>query len=388
LNLRVNGTTAGALLTLVRAGRASTRTDLGQLTGMSRTAVSARVSALLSAGLLREAGELASTGGRPPGVLLFNADAGVVVGVAIGRSRSQVAVFDLEGRMQLGESHDHSVGSGPGEVMPGIAERVAGMLAGSSASVLGVGMSLPGTVNPERRVSLDSPVMRGWDGIEIANYLLDVTSSPIYLTNDTSALTRSQLLGGQRHRDTLVVKASTGLGLGLILDGRLIGADRGVIGELGHTKVDGAAGRLCRCGATGCLEAVASGWALTQELQDSHGLSVRHVRDVVGAALDGNPAARNALRESGRRVGEVLAIAVNLLNPDEIVLGGDMALAFEIFSAGVREAVYGLSTASATRSLGFSPAAHGENAGLVGCAAVVIDHELDAATVDQRLGTS
>lgn len=377
-------TSAGALLALVRAGRASTRADLGQQTGLSRTAVSSRVGALLTAGLLMESGELASTGGRPAGALLFRSDAATVVGVAVGRSRSQIGIFDLEGAVQETESHDHEVGSGPDEVLPPLVERLAGMLAGRTGPVLGLGLSLPGTVDPERRVSVDSPVMRGWGGVPLQPYVAGVTEAPVYLTNDTAALARSELLGHSPARNALVVKASTGLGLGLVADGRLVGAERGVIGELGHTRVTAAGDRLCRCGATGCLETIAGGWALTQELQES-GLPVRHVRDVASLALEGNPAARNALRQSGRHVGEVLAVAVTLLNPETVVVGGDMGRAFDLWSAGVRESVYGLATAGSTRDLTFRPATHGEHAGLVGCAATVIDHELAPEAVDSRL---
>src|SRR4051794_32022418 len=101
---------AGDLLEHLRAGRASTRSDLQRLTGLSRTAVAARVSALTDAGLVVPGDESVSTGGRPPGTLLFNADAGVVLAVAIGRSRSQLAVFDLEGRELAGDTRDHEVG--------------------------------------------------------------------------------------------------------------------------------------------------------------------------------------------------------------------------------------------------------------------------------------
>ena len=96
--------TAGELLELVRTGRAGTRVDLRRLTGLSRTAVVARVQALAAAGLLLAGEELASTGGRPPGGLLFNKDAGVVLAVALGRSRSQLGVFDLDGHELAGDS--------------------------------------------------------------------------------------------------------------------------------------------------------------------------------------------------------------------------------------------------------------------------------------------
>ncbi|WKN48591.1 ROK family transcriptional regulator [Nocardioides sp. Arc9.136] len=381
-------TTAGGLLSLVRAGEASTRADLGRLTGLSRTAVSQRVTALVAAGLVTEGTGLASTGGRPAGSLSFNVDAAVVVGAAVGRSRTQVGVFDLDGREIVGDTRDHEVGSGPDEVMVDVAERLRTLLDGIEPPVLGIGLSLPGTVDPERRVSVDAPVMKGWDGVPLAPYLHDACAAPLHLTNDTSALTRSELFGpAPLGSDVLVVKASTGLGLGVIADGRLVNGSRGVTGELGHTRVEGADELLCRCGAHGCLETVAAGWAMVNRLVEG-GTEARHVRDLVALALDGDPVARSMLRESGRRVGEVLAVAVNLLHPQTVVVGGDMGSAFDLYTAGMRESVYARAAGSVTRDLRFAPAAHGDSAGLVGCAALVIDHELSPAAVDARLRAS
>ena len=113
---------AGEVLELLRSGRAATRSDLRRITGLSRTAVVARVSALAEAGLVAVGEELASTGGRPPGSLVFDAGAGVVLAAAVGRSRSQVAVADLAG-VELGSSAlDHEEGAGPQVVMPGVAD--------------------------------------------------------------------------------------------------------------------------------------------------------------------------------------------------------------------------------------------------------------------------
>lgn len=382
----MNETSAGALLELVRTGRASTRADLARLTGLSRTAVTARVAALSEAGLLVEGGELASTGGRPPGGLAFNVDAGVVVGMAVGRSRSQVGLFDLDGRELAHDSADHEVGTGPEVLMASVADRARLLLLDVVAPVLGVGVSLPGAVDPQRRVSLDAPVMQGWDGVPLSPYLSEALGDvPVHLTNDTSALARSEgFARPDASRDALVVKASTGIALGIVADGRLLHAGRGLTGELGHSRVDAAGDRLCRCGATGCLETIAAGWALVARLADEGG-QARHVRDLVDLALRGDAHARALLRESGRHVGETLAIAVNLLNPEVVVIGGDMGQAFDLYSAGVREAVYARATARATRRLDFAPARHGDAAGLVGCAALVIENELSVAAVDARL---
>lgn len=379
------GGSLGEILDLVRSGRASTRSDLRRLTGLSRTAVVTRVNALHDAGLLLLGTELASTGGRPPGALVFNRDAGVVAAAAVGRSRSQVAVFDLLGEELDTAAVDHEVAAGPDAVMPVVAEQLGRLTRDRAMPVLGIGMSLPGTVDPERGVSVDSPVMTGWDGVELATYLADVATCPLYLGNDADVLARSERLAqGDRYRDLLVVKASTGLGLGIIADGRVVSGHRGGAGEIGHTKVEAADGRPCRCGDTGCLETIAGGWALVAQLHDSD-RPVGHIRDLVALALDGDADAKQLLRESGRRLGDVLAVAVNLVNPEAVVLGGDMAAAFDVYAAGVRESLYARAAALATRDLLVLPSTYGDRAGLVGCAALALDHVLSPAAVEQRL---
>lgn len=380
-------TTAGALFDLIRSGRAHTRGDLRRLTGLSRTAVTARVSALVASGLLLPGEELASTGGRPPETLVPNPDAGVVLAVAVGRSRSQVGVFDLVGTELRADSEDHPAGTGPDELMPRIAERAAAQLAQTSAPLLSVGLSLPGTVDPVRGMCIDSPVIPGWDGVELGPYFAAFTDAPLVLANDADVLAQSETLGRDRGMtDVLVVKASTGLGLGIVANGRLVRGHVGAAGEIGHTKVEAARGLPCRCGSTGCLEAVAGGWALVARLAPTEP-DIHHIRDLVAAALAGNATARGLLRESGRHVGDLLATVINLLNPQAVVIGGDMADAFDIFAGGVREGVYAQATSLTTRDLQFSPAAHGGRAGLVGCAALALDAVLSPWAVDSRLAT-
>lgn len=377
--------TAGELLELVRTGRASTRSQLRTLTGLSRTAITTRVSALTSAGLLLLGEELASTGGRPPGALVFNQRAGVVLAVAIGRSRSQLAVLDLDGGELAADSRDHEVGVGPDELMPQIAQRLTGLLSDVDIPVLGIGLSLPGTLDRARGLSIGSPVMSGWDGVALAPYLESAARAPLFVANDADVLARSEQLGGAGSADdVLVLKASTGLGLGIIAGGRVLSGHLGAAGEIGHTKVDAAAGRPCRCGATGCLETLAGGWALVAKANEG-GHRVQHVRDLVALALQGDPTARGLLRDSGRELGEVLAVAINLLNPAAVVVGGDMAPAFDFYVAGMRESVYGRAAPLATRDLRFLPATHGDRAGLVGCAALALDHVLSPPAVDARL---
>jgi predicted NBD/HSP70 family sugar kinase len=382
------GATAGEIFALIRDGSVTTRAEVGRVTGLSRTAVAARVAALQASGLVLEGAEASSTGGRPPARLAFNADAGVVLAAAIGRSRTQLGVCNLAGEVLTAVNVDQEIGLGPDELMPDIAKRLEILLdesGHSSAEVRGIGLSIPGTADTARGCSLDSPTMSGWDGIALPPYLRELTDGPIRLDNDANVIVLSERRG-QRDRfdDMVLVKASTGLGAGIVAGGVLQRGALGGAGEFGHTKTPEATGISCRCGDTGCLEAIAAGWAMVRQMQQQ-GHDVIHIRDLVDLAVGGDTDARRLIRESGRHIGEVLAGAVNLLNPEALVIAGDMAKVYDILVAGLRETVYGNASALATRELRILPSTHGEQAGVIGCATMILDHVLSAAAIDAAL---
>ena len=306
-------------------------------------------------------------------LLRFNRDAGVVLAGAIGRSRTQLGVCDLDGTVLASSDLDQEVGPAPGELMPAVVAGFTSLLAGlgrPASAVRAVGLCIPGTVDLERGASLDSPIMAGWDGVELAPYLRDLTSAPVFVDNDVNVMALSERRGHlEHHRDLLLIKASTGVGVGIVSGGQLLRGVLGAAGEIGHTKIPAAQGLPCRCGDTGCLEAVAAGWALVQSAR-AKGHDVDHVRDLVRLAVQGDADARHLVREAGRRVGEVVAAAVNLLNPEAVVVGGDLAGAYDIFVAGLRETLYAQASALATRELVIVPVTHGDRSGVVGCAAM------------------
>jgi predicted NBD/HSP70 family sugar kinase len=383
--------TAGEVFALIRDGIVTTRAEVRGVTGLSRTAVGARVAALTARGLVTEKADGASTGGRPPTLLRFDADAGVVLAVAIGRSRTQLAIANLTGEISARTDVDLDGGVGPDDLMPDLVKRLQVLLEESGhppAAILGVGVSMPGTVDLARGCSLDSPIMSGWDGIALAPYFRDLTAAPVVVDNDANVMALAQRQGDYRDVDDLVLlKLSTGLGAGIIAGGSLQRGSVGAAGEFGHNKVAAAAGLPCRCGDTGCLEAIAGGWAIVRTLQQQ-GHTVGHIRDVVELANRGEPEARRLIRESGRHIGEAIAAAVNLLNPAVVVVGGDMARTYDILVAGLREALYGNATALATRVLQVVPTSHGEGSALQGSAALVLDRILSADAVDEVLAVS
>jgi predicted NBD/HSP70 family sugar kinase len=378
----------GDVLSLISAGRATTRAELGRVTGLSRTAVAARLAALRQANLVIEDEPGPSGGGRPPARLSFNSDAGTVLAAAIGRSRTQLGVCNLAGDLLASSEIEQEVGAGPDEVMPKVTTNLGFLLEQAGrppGSVRAFGCSIPGTVDLERGASLDSPLMTGWDGVELAPYLTSLAVAPVLVDNDATVLALSERRGHlETYLDVLAVKASTGLGAGIVANGVGIRGARGAAGDIGHIKTPAAEGKACRCGDTGCLEAVAGGWALVQEMQ-ARGRDVGHVRHLVALAVAGDAEARRLIREAGRRLGEVLASAVNILNPEAVVVGGDMAAAYDTFVAGMRETLYAGATAAATKDLQVLPSTHGDRAGLVGCASLALDHVLAPHAIDALL---
>lgn len=386
------GGSAGELFQLVRTGQAATRSDLVRLTGLSRTAVNARLDDLRRLDLVVETGPGPSTGGRPAGRVDFHPQGGVVLAAALGVTRSQLAVCDLSAEVVVETSLALDLAEGPDPVLDRVGRELQRLLerAGRSGeSVRGTALALPGPVEASAGWLVRPPGLPGWSEVPIRPQLARRWPVPVSVDNDVNAMAVAEhrAAGHDEATDLLLVKVSTGIGAGLVLSGRIHRGAVGAAGDIGHTAVHGADGVVCRCGNEGCLEAVASGAAVVRQLA-ARGRDVSRVADVVALVDEGDPEAHGLVRLAGRRLGEVLAQAVNLLNPSVLVLAGDLALAQEPLLAGVREAVYARATTLAARDLEIRPSALGEQAGLVGCAVTVLDEVLAAEAVDRELARS
>ena len=378
---------AGDLLRLIRQGAANTRSDLGRLTGLSRTAVTLRVGQLLDHGLVVERADGGSTGGRPPVRLAFHADGGAVLVAALGASRAQVAVCNLAGEVIAETGLSVDLTPGPEKVLGSVARRMERLLAGSgrdAGQLRGVGVSLPGAVDIATARSVSPAVLPGWGDVAIGEYFTARFPAPVHVENDVNVLALAEHRRHPEVADLLVIKASTGIGAAVISGGRLQRGALGAAGEIGHVKVTDGGGAVCRCGDVDCLEAVASGWALVRQLSAA-GHTVTDARGLASLAQAGDQFAIQVVREAGRRLGEVLAAAVNLLNPALIVIGGDLAYAYDPLVAGAREEIYRRATAIGTRSLRIAPSLMEEQAGVLACAGMVLDRVLSPRSVDAAL---
>lgn len=224
----------------------------------------------------------------------------------------------------------------------------------------------------------------GWGDVAIPEFVTDRFPVPVRVDNDVNVLALAEHHLHPGVDDLLVIKASTGIGAGIIAGGRLQRGALGASGEIGHVKVADGPGAACRCGDVDCLEAVASGWALARQF-DELGKPVSDALGIAELVRAGDPDALRLVREAGRRIGEVVAGAVNLLNPALVVVGGDLAHAYDPLVAGIRELIYQRSSAMATRALRIEPGRLSERAGVANCATMILDDVLSSRAIDASI---
>jgi predicted NBD/HSP70 family sugar kinase len=382
------GVGAGSVLRLIRDGEAVTRADLARRTGLARSTVAQRVDALLAHELVYEAGDSASTGGRPPTVLAFNQGAGVVLAADLGATHARLAVSDLAGSPLAEVALECDIAEGPQAVLERVDGHFAALLEGvgrEAADVRGIGMGVPGPVAFADGAPVNPPIMPGWDGFAIPAWFAGRYACPVLVDNDVNIMAVGEHFAHWRDTEHLLfVKVGTGIGCGIVAGGAIHRGAQGGAGDIGHIPVGGHDDVVCGCGNTGCLEAVAGGRALARRLTEA-GLPAAGSRDVVRLARAAEPAAVRLVRDAGRSLGHVLANCVNFFNPAVIVIGGDLADAHEQLLAGVREVTYRRSLPLATQHLRTVPSRLGDRAGVVGAAVMVVEHVLAPAVVDRAL---
>ncbi|MPV37172.1 ROK family protein [Georgenia subflava] len=377
----------GDLLELVRREGARTRAEIQALTGLSRVTVAQRLTPLLQEGLLRETGPHESTGGRRPRGLEFNSDHGVVVVAALETTRTRAAVTDLAGTVLTHADLPVSVQAGPQATLDAIVGASRELLESDAVggrAVRGVGVALPGPVDPATWRPSEPPIMPGWDAYPVGDHLSEALGVPAAVENDANAMAvGEQAVRHPRSPALVLVKVSTGIGAGIVVDGRLFRGIDGGAGDIGHVRLVDQPDALCRCGSHGCLAASASGWAVAKDLT-ALGVPAVSGRDVRALLAEGNPAAARLTREAGRLIGQVVAAVVSLVNPGVLVLGGD--LASTPLLSGVRETLYRRTLPRATRHLEVTLGALGQDAAVIGMTRTVVDLVFGATAVNERIG--
>jgi predicted NBD/HSP70 family sugar kinase len=370
-----------AVLRLLLDGQPRTRAELIDLSGLARSTVTGRIEALLASGLVVPSGEAASTGGRPPARFRFNPTARLILAADVGATHVSVALTDLTGEILDRSTTRLNIAEGPEVVLSEVARMGRVLLRAARRSVTdlaGTGVGLPGPVEHSTGRPNHPPIMPGWDSYDVVGRLSREHLGPVLVDNDVNIMALGEHAGEYADVEHLLfVKVATGIGAGVISGGRLHRGAQGAAGDIGHIQAPGH-DEVCRCGNTGCLEAVASATAVAGQLRAA-GLEPSSSLDVVDLVRAGNTIATRTIRQAGREIGTVLAAAVSLLNPSVIVIGGSLSQAGDSLLAGIREAIYARSLPLATTDLRVVTARSGQDAALRGAATLVLQHQLTAS---------
>lgn len=381
-------TSAGEILQFFRSGDVATRVELQRLTGLARSTVTYRVDALLDAGYLVEDGSIIDGRGRPSTRLRLNDQQTTILAADLGATHGRLAVSTAAGQVLAETVIESAIDAGPDRVLAKVSTQLNTLLKRSGrrrSTLRGVAIGVPGPVNWHSGRIARSISMPGWDDFPVRDHLGRRFRVPAVVDNDANLLG----LGEQRQiypqaHSVLFVKIGTGIGASMIIDGKLLRGSDSAEGDIGHAKIIGVEETCSSCGARGCLAATASGRAMIRDLRRL-GRDPNTTRDVVDLVRIGDPEAVRIVTDAGRAVGDVLSTAVSLLNPEAVVIGGDIAHAHECFLLGVRDTLLSRSQPLATAHLTLAPSVLGDRAGITGAAAMLADAIFSSAAVDARV---
>lgn len=380
----------GRIINLVRSGRARTRPELELETGLGRKVVHQRVQTALAAGLLADGELTPSGGGRPSRSLRFCADAGHVFAGVIGAEELTAAVADLDGNLKAKQHLDWNSSLGPDATMEHLDEMFVSLARRTGTRPWGFGIGVAGPVDFGSGRLVDPPIMPGWDDYSVRSWLRERYDAPVWVDNDVNLMALGEWHRGRPAdgRDLLYIFLDTGIGGGLISRGKVFRGDSGAAGDIGHIQVTEDPTILCRCGRTGCLEAVAGGWSIARRLTahasespvltaSLRGREALSAGDIATAFSAGDPLTLTMLHTSAATVGTTTANLVNFANPGTVVIGGGALRLGDEFFAELEHALRHRTTALAGRHLTVRRASLDHTEGVVGAAILAVEHLFD-----------
>ena len=366
-----------AVLSLIRTGRAVSRAEVARATGMSATTAAARIDDLLARGLVVEVGTGASRGGRPPRRLQVRGDAGVVAAVALGEQHAAVELVDAAGHRLAERQLPIRIGDGPEQVLRTVVDQVLVLTDEQpepARPLLAIGLGIPGPVSARTGRVVSPARMPGWNGTDVAALVRQLLPRPVpvLVENDANLMALGEHAASGAGPEALVfVKVGSGIGCGIVAGDALHRGGQGFAGDISHVTVPEAPAVPCSCGRVGCLDAVASGSALAEQLSAA-GVPVTDTEALLALARDAHPQTTQLLRGAGASTGTVLSVIMNFFNPDRLVVGGSLSRA-EAFVAGVRSAIYAECPPMITDGLEIAVSGVGQRAGVIGAARAALD---------------
>ncbi len=365
------------VLARLRPGRPASRNDLARETGLSSATVSRIARALVRQRVLTELPASEPGVGRPVSALEVNGAYGSVVGVSLLAPLARLVLLSLRGEILREAEEPLDLARGP-DALLGSLRRLLRRVPRRPGRFCGTGLALPGQWSKEEGVSLMYPRLPAWKNVPLRKLLEEWTGGPAALIGYAPALAVAEQARGGRPepRNLLCAEVAENIALGVISNGEVLEGASGNAGELGHVCMD-PQGPVCYCGNRGCLESRATCSAVVDEVRSSPEARGRFPRpraatfdEVVRLARDGDPFSVRLLGRTGRALGHGLATALNLFNPELLVLNGRFFEAGDFVLTPLRAAIQEHAITSTLKRLTIErsvlgPAAPALGAGLV-----------------------
>ena len=329
------------VLNYVREREPISRAEIARETALQRSTISAIVEDLTREGLIEEVGEGESTGGRRPTLLKLRAVGPIAVGVSITPTCTTIASSDLAGRViDQQEFLTH-----PDKTLSQVITAVREFNARYGGSIEGVGVSLPGLVDPSTGTALYVPYFP-WRDLPVSQEISSAVGVPVVIDNDANAVALAELWFGRPEvndaRDFILVLVAEGVGTGIIFDGQVYRGQRGAAGEFGHMVIGEHAPVPCSCGSDDCWEAFSSERAAIARYRKlariPNKVPITFV-EVVDRALSGEGNAKAALVETARYLGVGISNLIIGFSPEAVVVGGEIARAWDLIESALTEAI-------------------------------------------------
>ena len=309
----------------------------------------------------------------------------VVVAADLGGTHLRAALVDAAGTVTARRDRPTPQSATTPEILATIANLIEEVAGHAETRPLAACLGTPGLIDAEGGVVIIAPNIPGFRNLALAPLLAQRTGMQVFIENDASAaaLGEHRFGAGKGTRHLLHATLGTGIGGGIVIDGKLYRGARGLAGEIGHIVVD-IAGPRCNCGSRGCLEALVSGVAFAERakkmiaaggspaLFEIVGYREPTATDLYNAALRGDRQCEAEIRHGGHVVGLALGGLVNVLNPEAVTLSGGLLNMGEMFTKPLRDAMYSIAYGPASGTI-VRTTTLGDDAGLLGAAAVAFE---------------
>lgn len=370
------------------------RAALADTTGLNKATITRLVRELIDYGFVREVGLVSSSStGRPSILLELNPQAGFVIAARLDIDYSAVILTDFSSNILWRDEYPHIPEDGQEKILNNLLaliKQACTQVKDKERPVLGLGLSLPGLVDKDNGVLLFAPNL-GWRDFSFRDFLKDHFDIPVYIDNESNlaALGESFLGAAKDSNYVLYVNFTSGVGSGIVYNKEILSGAAGIAGEVGHMTVD-PNGPKCNCGNRGCWETFVSAPAVFRRMREKveegehtiiendllNHFSKHSVNRLVEAAQQGDKLSQKMIHETGEFIGLGLANLINILNPQQVVLGGYLSPAYPLMLQDIKDSVQEHALQWAWQDTDITVAQFGSDASLMGAFTTIYDHVL------------